>query len=161
MPQMQTRILLLFFLALGSPKLLAEPEQPAKNTSAAQVSAASSSAESAGISRTSAIGIAASLIGHWFNSENNSTVGLIIQADKTCEMYTERLTNPRSSRGCKVEFFRENRYLIFLKGADGQCGASADFEFRHLESQQRLDLDTGGDVHFLLEKRQQSPLPSK
>ncbi|HEY6528565.1 MAG TPA: hypothetical protein VIZ65_07710 [Cellvibrionaceae bacterium] len=161
MPQMHTKISLLFFLAFSSQFLWAAPEQPSVKTAATEASPDSSSVESARNSRTSAAGIAAGLIGHWFNSENNSTVGLIIQADNTCEMYTERLTNPRSSRGCKVEFYRENRYLIFLKGTDGQCGASADFEFRYIESQQRLDLDTGGDVHFLLEKRQQSPLSNK
>lgn len=105
--------------------------------------------------------IPVSLAGHWFNTENGATVGLIIQGDKTCEMYTERLTNPRSSRGCKVELYRDDTYLLYLKGADGQCGATADFEFRYLLSQQRLDLDTGGGAHFLLEKRQESPLPRK
>ncbi|HMU66285.1 MAG TPA: hypothetical protein PKE57_04030, partial [Cellvibrionaceae bacterium] len=97
----------------------------------------------------------------WFNTENSATVGLIIQADKNCELYTERLTSPRSSRACKVELYRDETYLVYLKGANGQCGASADFEFRYLKSQQpsleRLDLDTGGAAHFLLERRLESP----
>lgn len=105
--------------------------------------------------------IPASLAGHWANTENNATVGLIIQADKSCELYTERLTNPRSSRGCKVELYRDDTYLVYLKGADGQCGSDADFEFRYLKSPEpgleRLDLDTGGAAHFLLERRLQSP----
>lgn|GEM_PF-4949006 len=108
--------------------------------------------------------IPASLAGHWFNTENSATVGLIVQADKSCELYTERLTSPRSSRGCKVEYYRDNTFLIYLKGADGQCGSAADFEFRYLKSSdpalERLDLDTGGDAHFLMAKRLESPSPS-
>ena len=104
--------------------------------------------------------IPASLVGHWFNTENTATVGLIIQADKTCEMYTERLASPRTSQACKVEFYRDNTYLVFLKGADGQCGASADFEFRYLQEAQRLDLDTGGSAKFLLEKRAEPTEPT-
>lgn len=107
--------------------------------------------------------IPASLAGHWFNTENSATVGLIVQADKSCELYTERLTSPRSSRGCKVEYYRDNTFLIYLKGADGQCGSAADFEFRYLKSSdpalERLDLDTGGDAHFLMAKRLESPSP--
>jgi hypothetical protein len=106
--------------------------------------------------------IPASLAGHWANTENNATVGLIIQADKNCELYTERLTSPRSSRACKVELYRGDTYLLYLKGANGQCGANADFEFRYLKSQEasleRLDLDTGGSTHFLLERRMESPV---
>lgn len=104
--------------------------------------------------------IPAELVGHWFNTENNATVGLIIAADKTCQMYTERLTNPRSASPCKVEFDRDDTYLIFLKGADGQCGSSADFEFKYLRAQKRLDLNTGGGANFLLEPRRESPLPA-
>lgn len=100
------------------------------------------------------------LVGHWFNTENNATVGLIIEADKSCQMYTQRLTAARSSRPCKIELHRDNIYYVFLKGADGQCGASADFEFNYLPSQQRLDLNTGGGVNFLLEPYQQSPVPT-
>lgn len=100
------------------------------------------------------------LVGHWFNTENNATVGLIIEADKSCQMYTERLTAARSSRPCKIEQHRDTVYYVFLKGADGQCGASADFEFNYLPSQQRLDLNTGGGVNFLLQPYQQSPVPT-
>ncbi|MEY4590242.1 MAG: hypothetical protein RL497_2318 [Pseudomonadota bacterium] len=99
------------------------------------------------------------LPGHWFNTENNATVGFIIHADQSCELYTERLTAARTSRACKVLFHRDAIYWVFLKGADGQCGASADFEFRYIESQQRLDLNTGGGVNFLLEKRNESLMP--
>lgn len=105
--------------------------------------------------------IPAELVGHWFNTENNATVGLIIAADKSCQMYTERLTNPRTASPCKVEFDRDDIYLIFLKGADGQCGTSADFEFRYLRAQERLDLNAGGGANFLLEPRRESVLPGK
>ena len=108
--------------------------------------------------------IPASLAGHWFNTEHNATAGFVIQADKSCELYTERLTSPRSSRGCKVEYYRDNTFLIYLKGTDGQCGSAADFEFRYLKSAdaslERLDLDTGGEAHFLLARRLESPATS-
>lgn len=104
----------------------------------------------------------ASLIGHWFNTEENDTVGLIVNADKTCELYTSRLTSPtpRSSRACKVEFYADKTYFIYLKGADGVCSTEADFEFRYLEDQARVDLQAGADSRFLLEKKPETAAKS-
>jgi hypothetical protein len=100
------------------------------------------------------------LVGHWFNTQNNATVGLIIEADKSCQMYTERFTAARSSRPCKIELHKDSTYFIFLKGADGQCGTFADFQFEYLPSLERLDLNTGDGVNFLLEPLRQSSVPA-
>ena len=93
------------------------------------------------------------LPGHWANTESNDTVGLILNPDKSCELYTSRLTAPKASRACKYEFYADKTYFIYLKGADGLCGTEADFEFRYYEDLSRIDLQVGDGNQFLLEKK--------
>lgn len=97
------------------------------------------------------------LAGHWFNTEQNDTVGLVLNKDKSCVLYTSRLTVPKSERACKFEFYADKTYFIYLKGTDGVCSTEADFEFRYYQDQARIDLQVGGGSQFLLSKKPISP----
>lgn len=101
----------------------------------------------------------ADLPGHWFNTENNDTVGLILNADKTCELYTSRLTAPKSQKACKYEFYKDKTYFIYLKAPDGQCSTEADFEFRYYADAHRVDLVVGDGNTFLMEKKRLNEAP--
>jgi transposase InsO family protein len=92
------------------------------------------------------------LLGHWRNQEASGELGLVIRADKNCDIYTQQPNQPRSTRGCKVEFYADTTYFVYLKGADGKCATDPDFEFRYLQADKRLDLDVGNGGRFLLQK---------
>ncbi len=99
-----------------------------------------------------------SLVGHWFNTEENDTVGLLLNADLSCELYTNRLTAPKATKACKYAFYKDNTYLIYLKGSDGVCNSAADFEFHYVENLGQVVLDVGNGSQFAMSKKAQSEL---
>lgn len=69
-------------------------------------------------------------LGVWLNQTDGNTIGLELVSEQECNLFIEKLLQPRSSRACKYES-GEGRSLVFLVGKDGTCGSEPDFEFSY------------------------------
>lgn len=67
-------------------------------------------------------------LGVWLNETDGNTMGLELTTEQECNVFIEKLLQPRSSRACKYEI-AEGRSRVFLVGEDGTCGSEPDFEF--------------------------------
>lgn len=82
------------------------------------------------------------MFGHWQNNTQGNLVGLRILSATDCELYIERAFKPRSTRQCKYEPYQDVQ-LLFLVGENGECGTSADYEFRFDSTTPQIDLLIG------------------
>jgi hypothetical protein len=102
------------------------------------------------------------LPGTWENRYQGDLVGLQLQVGETCELYLERALQKRSTRACRYVKLQgesldvEQRFQIFLKNAEGQCGTEPDFEFIFETASPLIRLQTGNS-EVLLQKISPAP----
>ncbi len=90
-------------------------------------------------------------LGTWINETQGNAVGLELLTGEECNLFTERLLQPRSIRACKYETLEDGSYGIFLVGKDGLCGSEADFDFYYDHQAPLIRLNVGG-TELLLHK---------
>lgn len=87
-------------------------------------------------------------VGTWINETNGDVVGVQLVSSEECNLFIERLLQPRSIRACKYER-HDSGYALFLVGKDGLCGSEPDFQFYYDPQGPLIRLDIGGSELLL------------
>jgi len=84
------------------------------------------------------------LFGEWKNETEGHLIGIHLEDGEDCTLYVERFLQPRNIRDCRYEQY-SNRYMVYLKDADGKCDSEPDFEFTFHEFEPLLRFYVGGN----------------
>ncbi len=95
------------------------------------------------------------LLGHWVSAQGAYTIGLMLQSDGQCQLYTDRLTAPKAQKKCRYEYYQDTTYWVFLYDEKGSCSTSADFEFAFNSRNETVFLNIGSSIPVEMHKKQE------